>query len=251
MKERLQKILAQAGIASRRGAEELIRQGLVTVDGETVTEMGIKVDPDTQRVEYKSCRVTIEEELIYILLNKPRGYVTTLRDPQGRPIVTSLLKGVEQRVFPVGRLDLDTEGALLLTNDGPLAQKMQHPSYEVTKTYVARVKGRPDREKLTRLAKGIMLEGKRTWPAKLRILAKGKNHTTVEVIIHEGKKRQVRKMFAAIGHTVQSLKRVAYGELPLGELPSGQFRFLTGKDLDLIFAGTAGCSVRPAVCRKK
>jgi 23S rRNA pseudouridine2605 synthase len=238
MKERLQKILAKAGIASRRGAEELIRKGLVTVDGKTVTEMGIKVDPEAQCVKYKGSRVTIEEEPVYILLNKPRGYVTTLRDPQGRPIVTSLLKGVEQRVFPVGRLDLDTEGALLLTNDGPLAQKVQHPSYEVTKTYVARVKGRPDREKLTRLEKGIMLEGRRTWPAKLRILAKGKNHTTIEVIIHEGKKRQVRKMFAAIGNPVIDLKRMAYGGLQLGSLASGKFRFLTEEELDLIFTAS-------------
>lgn len=236
MKERLQKILAKAGIASRRGAEELIRNGDVTVDGVTVTEMGFKVDPLVQRVEYKGAVVTLEDEIVYILLNKPKGYVTTLKDTHGRPVVTSLLKGVRQRVFPVGRLDLDTEGALLLTNDGPMAQRVQHPSFEVTKTYVATVKGSPGQEQLGMLEKGIFLDGKRTWPAQLRVVERKKQETVVEIIIHEGKKRQVRKMFAAVGHSVIHLKRVAYGRLRLGELPSGQFRLLGEDEIGLIFA---------------
>jgi len=150
MQERLQKVLSKAGIASRRKAEELIREGLVRVDGKIVTEMGLQVDPDTQTIECNGKRVSCQEKKIYVLLNKPTGFLSTVDDPQGRPIVTDLLQNVKERVYPVGRLDLDTEGALLLTNDGELAQKILHPSHEVNKTYVAKVKGQPDKKKLGR-----------------------------------------------------------------------------------------------------
>ena len=232
--ERLQKILAKAGIASRRNAEELIRQGKVTVDGKVVTEMGCRVDPDKQRVAFEGRPLRLEEEKIYILLNKPRGYVTTLSDPQGRPIVSSLLTGITSRVFPVGRLDFDTEGALILTNDGDFAERILHPRFEIERTYQAEVRGQPAPEKIRALKEGIELEGKKTWPAKVHIIAEEKATTTLEITIHEGRKRQVRMMFAAIGHRVLALKRIAYGGLQLGTLPTGKYRRLTPTDLALI-----------------
>ena len=237
MKERLQKILAQAGVASRRTAEEFIRAGRVAVDGEVVTEMGIQLDPARHRITVDGKPIAREERLVYILLNKPSGYVTTLSDPQGRPLVTSLLQGVEERVFPVGRLDLDTEGALLLTNDGELANRIIHPKYEVNKTYEATVKGQPDRRQIRQLEEGILLDGHKTWPAMVKILHPQGEATVVEITIHEGKKRQVRKMFAAIGHPVLHLRRTAYGKLRLGPMALGSFRYLTQKELNQIFAG--------------
>jgi 23S rRNA pseudouridine2605 synthase len=236
MEERLQKILAKAGIASRRNAEELIRQGKVTVDGKVVTEMGLRLDPEQHLVTCEGRPVSLIEEKIYLLLNKPKGYVTTMRDPQGRPIVSSLLTGLKIRVFPVGRLDFDTEGALILTNDGDFAERILHPRFEIKRTYQARVQGHPARADLLQLEKGIELEGKKTWPARLRVTGKDSTGTTIEITIHEGRKRQVRKMFAAIGHRVLALKRIAYGQLRLGDLASGQYRRLTAEDLALIFS---------------
>ena len=235
MTERLQKILAQAGICSRRKAEAHIQAGRVAVDGIKVTEQGLKVDPQRQTITFDGRKISSEKK-IYLLLNKPKGYVTTLHDPQKRPIVSSLLKGVSDRVFPVGRLDIDTEGALLLTNDGDLSFRVLHPSYEVKKTYQATVKGRLSRQTLQPLEEGIVLEGKKTWPAKLEILQENKDETVVKIIIHEGRKRQVRKMFAAVGHPVLSLQRLAYGGLQLGQLPTGSFRILDAKDIDKIFS---------------
>jgi 23S rRNA pseudouridine2605 synthase len=235
MLERLQKVLAKAGIASRRGAEELIRQGKVRVDGRVVTEMGTKVDPEIQEIECAGVTLASQEEKVYILLHKPSGYLSTVDDPQGRPIVTDLLKNIKERVYPVGRLDLDTEGALLLTNDGELAQKILHPSHEVNKTYVAKVKGLPGKKKLEALSRGIELEGRKTWPAKIEVLNTKAQLTTIQITIHEGRKRQVRKMFESIGHSVLGLKRIAYGQLELGELRSGKYRFLTPADIKFIF----------------
>ena len=237
MEERLQKILSRAGISSRRGAEELIRQGKVAIDGRVVTDMGVRVDPALHRIECNGSPVIQEEEKVYLLLNKPTGYLSTLSDPQGRPIVTDLLKGVSARVFPVGRLDYDTEGALILTNDGEFAQQILHPSFEINKTYVATLNGNPDRQKLAELERGIELEGRRTWPARIKVISSDSRKTVVEIIIHEGRKRQVRKMFAAIGHRVVALERVAYGGLRLGDLPCGKYRFLSQKDLGRIFSG--------------
>ena len=236
MLERLQKVLARAGIASRRGAEELIRQGKVRVDGKVVTEMGTKVDPETQVIKCNGVALASQEKKVYILLHKPSGYLSTVDDPQGRPIVTDLLKNIKERVYPVGRLDLDTEGALLLTNDGELAQKILHPSHEVNKTYVAKVKGLPDWKKLGALSKGIVLEGRKTWPASIKVLNKKDQSATIRITIHEGRKRQVRKMFEAIGHPVLELKRIAYGQLELGGLGPGKYRFLTPADIKSIFS---------------
>jgi 23S rRNA pseudouridine2605 synthase len=235
MKIRLQKILAQAGVCSRRKAGDLIAEGRVIVDGKIVTEKGLKFDPAHNRILFNAKPLPPPEKKIYLLLNKPKGYVTTLNDPQGRPIVTSLLTDISHRVFPVGRLDYDTEGALLLTNDGALTQRILHPSYEVNKTYRAVVAGNPGKPRLKILRTGIELEGKKTAPAKLKIISAADQTTTVEITIHEGRKRQVRKMFAAIGHRVISLQRIAYGKLKLGSLPIGKYRFLSEKDIKLIF----------------
>jgi 23S rRNA pseudouridine2605 synthase len=235
MQERLQKILARAGIASRRKAEELIREGKVRVDGRVVREMGTQVDPETQKIECEGIPVTSREKKIYILLHKPVGFLSTVHDPHGRPIVTDLLQGIKERVYPVGRLDLDTEGALLLTNDGELAQKILHPSHEVNKTYVAKVKGKPDTQKLAILARGVAIDGKKTWPAHLQVLQTEAQTTTIRIVIHEGRKRQVRRMFEAIGHPVLELKRTAYGKLELGKLAPGKYRRLTSRDIEMIF----------------
>lgn len=233
--ERLQKILAKAGIASRRRCEELILAGRVMVDGRVITELGFKVDPEKSIITFDG-QPLAREKIIYILLNKPAGYVTTLSDPQGRPIVTDLLPEIRQRVFPVGRLDFDTEGALILTNDGRLSQFIQHPSFEVNKTYVATVKGIPLADKISQLEHGVVIDGQKTWPARVRIIGQKKNESTLELIIHEGKKRQVRKMLAAVGHPVTVLRRTAYGNLQLGKLAPGEYRFLSEKDLKKIFS---------------
>ncbi len=233
---RLQKFLAGAGVASRRKAEEYIAQGRVKVDGKVVTAMGLQIVPDKQKVFFDNKEVRTEKKTVYILLNKPKGYVTTLSDPQGRPIVSSLLPGIKERVFPVGRLDLDTEGALLLTNDGELAQRILHPSNEVFKTYEARVKGVPSPASLRALEKGIMLEEKKTAPARARIKRKNKQNSVIIITIHEGRKRQVKKMLQAVGHPVQSLKRLAYGQLGLDNLEVGKFRFLHQNDIKKIFS---------------
>ena len=232
---RLQKFLAQCGVASRRRAEELIRAGRVEVDGQTVTEMGAKIDPASQAVRCDGKAVTLPEKHIYVLLNKPRGYVTTLSDPQGRPVVTSLVKDIPVRLFPVGRLDLDTEGALILTNDGELAQSIQHPSHETDKTYEALVEGQPRRNDLEQLERGILLEGSQTAPSKITVKKSLAGQTLLLVTIHEGRKRQVRKMLSFIGHPVVRLKRIAYGRLFLDDLPTGRYRILNPKDLKKIF----------------
>ena len=232
---RLQKYLALCGVASRRKAETLIATGKVTVDGRTVKEMGIKIIPSAQTITCLGKPVTQKEQTVYFLLNKPKGYVTTVSDPQGRPVVTSLIKNSGVRLFPVGRLDFDTEGALLLTNDGQLAQKIQHPSHQTNKTYEATVKGIPGRNKITLLEKGILLDGKITAPAKVRILAKKGKNCRVEITIHEGRKHQVKKMFGMIRHPVLSLKRTRYGSLKLGALPTGKYRQLKPIDLKKIF----------------
>ncbi len=250
MADRLQKIMARAGIASRRKAEELILQGRVAVDGRVVTELGLKVDPETQTITFDGRPVTSEKK-IYLLLNKPTGYVTTLSDPQGRPIVTDLLPDISQRVFPVGRLDFDTSGALILTNDGRLGNFILHPRFEVNKTYAATVAGRPAGQQLRQLEKGILIDGHRTWPAKVRILERKSAETTLEIIIHEGKKRQVRKMLAAIGYPVKKLERTAYGQLTLNGLQRGKYRYLTEKDLKKVFSGKIPFSEERPKGRKK
>ncbi len=225
--ERLQKFLAHAGVASRRSCEKLIAEGQVKVNGTVVREMGIKVDPENDVVEVAGKVIQEKEEKVYILLNKPRGYVTTLRDPQGRPKVTDLLKGLKTRVYPVGRLDFDTEGLLLLTNDGALTYALTHPRHQIGKTYTALVQGVPDQDKLKRFRKGLRLADGPTAPAKVKLLKKRGNNALLEITIYEGRNRQIRRMCETIGHPVLELKRVSLDFLKLGELAPGEFRRLT------------------------
>ena len=232
---RLQKFIAQCGIASRRKAEELIGAGRIAVDGVRVREMGIRIIPGKNKITFDGKLVEAKEQLVYYLLNKPKGYVTTLSDPQGRPIVTSLVKDSKARLFPVGRLDLDTEGALILTNDGELAQKIQHPSYDIDKTYEALVKGWPKKDKIALLERGIFLEGKMTSPAAVSVVTKVGKNCLMKITIHEGRKRQVKKMFDFIGYPVLHLKRTAYGKLFLGRMALGDFRQLNPSELKKIF----------------
>lgn len=225
--ERLQKVLSRAGVASRRAAEALIAAGRVTVNGTVVTRLGTQVDPERDAIKVDGTRVRgLDHAPQYLMLHKPRGVVTTLSDPEGRPTVRDYLRGVRGRVFPVGRLDYASEGLLLLTSDGALARDLMHPSRGVPKTYAAKVRGTPTSEALRRLATGFVLEGRRTLPAKARLVEAGRS-AWVEVTVVEGRKHQVRDMLAAVGHPVQRLRRIRYGGVDLGDLPPGGLRPLT------------------------
>jgi pseudouridine synthase len=226
---RLQKVLSQAGIASRRAAEKLIADGRVTVNGKTILTMGVKADPGKDDIRVDGRRIKAAAHLRYILLYKPAGYVTTRSDPQRRRTVIDLLAGVREYVYPVGRLDYDTEGLLLLTNDGDLAARLTHPRHGVARTYEARVAGMPDREAIDRLRTGIPLDGHRTLPADVVLLNEGRrDHDGVlRLTIREGRNRQVRRMCEAVGHPVQQLKRTKFGSLGDRKLKPGQWRELT------------------------
>ena len=207
--ERLQKILSQAGIASRRASEQLMLEGRVTVNGTTILELGTKADPARDDIRVDGRRIKIPERHLYLLLNKPRGYVTTRSDPQKRPTVIDLLKGVREYVYPVGRLDYDSEGLLILTNDGDLAARLTHPRHGVPRVYEARVLGVPDAHDMKRLAKGVTIDGRRTGPAEVVSLGPSR----LRITVREGRNRQVRKMCDAIGHPVDELRRVAIGPI--------------------------------------
>ena len=232
---RLQKYLALCGVASRRRAEQFIAAGRVTVDGVVVREMGLTIIEGKNLIAVDGRQVVREKKLYYYLLNKPKGYITSARDPQGRPTVTSLIKNPPVRLYPVGRLDYDTEGALLLTNDGELAQRIQHPSYETRKTYEALVRGLPQRELLNRMQRGLLIDQRLTSPARVTVLAKKGGNSLLEITIHEGRKHQVKKMCKAIGHPVLELKRTAYGALYLGSLVPGEYRELKAFEVKKIF----------------
>ena len=231
---RLQKIISQAGVASRRAAEKLIAEGRVTVNGETVVEMGTKADPSRDDIRIDGRRLKSPERHRYILLNKPAGYVTTRADPQRRPTVVDLLVGVKEYVYPVGRLDYDTQGLLLLTNDGDLAARLTHPRHEVDRTYEARVAGMPDDEAIERLRRGIPLDGRRTHPADVTLINKGRRDEdgVLHVTIREGRNRQVRRMLEAVGHPVRSLRRIRFGPLTLRGLQPGTWRELTAPEVE-------------------
>jgi 23S rRNA pseudouridine2605 synthase len=249
--ERLQKIIAAAGIASRRKAEELITNGLVTVNGKTVTELGTKADLEHDHIKVNGKLLSGPERQVYLLLNKPKGYVTTVTDPQGRPTVVDLVRGVGARIYPVGRLDYLSEGLLLLTNDGELAQKLTHASSHVAKTYLVKISGKPSEEQIDKLRRGIMLPAERaplkarvgklpderqrrrstavkTVPARIKLLRAADN-PWYEVTLLEGRNRQIRRMFEQIQHHVEKIKRVRYGPLQLDVEP-GKFRHLTAKE---------------------
>ena len=231
--ERLQKIMAQAGIASRRKCEELILQGKVQVNGETVTELGTKADP-AQDIITVSGKPIKNEKKVYVMLNKPKGVITSASDPEGRKIVSDYLKGIKERVYPIGRLDYATEGLLLLTNDGDFANLLSHPKYHVPKTYLATVKGVPHGTELDKLRQGIMLEDGMTSPAELEYkdVDPDNKQSVISITIHEGRNRQVRRMFEAISHPVLRLKRISYGDLLLQNLKRGLYRHLTADEIN-------------------
>jgi 23S rRNA pseudouridine2605 synthase len=232
--ERLQKIIAAAGVASRRKAEELISAGRVVVNGKVVTELGSKADSDHDHIRVDGKLLHGSQRHVYLLLNKPKGFVTTVSDPERRPTVMDLVRGVGSRVYPVGRLDYASEGLLLLTNDGDLAHRLMKAASHVTKTYVVKVSGKPPEEKLVRLRTGLSIstdEQKRvkTAPAKIRLIRDAPN-PWYEIALIEGRNRQIRRMFEEIGHHVEKIRRVRYGPLELDVEP-GKFRPLTAPEI--------------------
>lgn len=237
--ERLQKIIAAAGVASRRKAEELITSGRVQVNGQTVTELGTKADPDQDHIRVDGKLLRGRERYSYIVLNKPKGYVTTVSDPEHRPTVMDLVRGVRGRVYPVGRLDWASEGLLLLTNDGELANSLMKAASHVAKTYVVKVAGQPDEEKLEKLRRGVSIAEKggrrvRTGPTKIRMIREAEN-PWLEVTLTQGRNRQIRKMFEEVGHHVEKIRRVQYGPLSL-DVPPGEFRALKPEEVSRLKA---------------
>jgi 23S rRNA pseudouridine2605 synthase len=255
MEIRLQKLIAGTGLASRRKAERMIAEGLVTVNGKVVRELGTKVDPSRDHVKVNGRHLRAVQPYVYLMLNKPKGVVSTLEDPEGRPTVKDLLRGVSVRVFPVGRLDCDSEGLMLLTNHGELAQALLHPRYHVPKTYLIKVKGVLTREEMDRLARGVTLEDGPTGPATVRPVRKAEQNSWLEITIHEGRKHQVKRMLEAVGHPVLKLARVRFGPLLLGDLEPGEFRYLTDREAnairDLVRSRTMGDRLEALGYRKE
>ena len=233
---RLQKYLAECGIASRRKAEEYIQEGKVQVNGKAVTELGVKINPEKDIVYFNNKKVAKQNENIYILLNKPIGYVTTTKDQFNRETVLDLIKGINKRIVPVGRLDMYTSGALILTNDGDFTYKVTHPSHEITKTYVATLRGIITNEEIEKLRSGVEIEDYLTRPAKVKILKTDteKNISRIEITIHEGKNRQVRKMCEAIGRNVMALHRSKIGNIGVKDLKIGEWRYLSSTEIKSI-----------------
>ena len=229
-KIRLQKFLAECGVASRRKSEELIAQGVVRVNNR-VAKIGDSVDPKHDQITVRGKRVARTNNLYYILLNKPRGYVTTMDDDLGRKCVTELVADIKERVYPVGRLDRVSEGALLMTNDGEFANAMMHPSRHVPKTYKVTVRPEPSKQMIEHLASGVEIDGRMTAPAEVRIIEKLEDRTVLEIVLYEGRNRQIRRMCEAIGLEVARLKRTAVGSVRLGTLPAGKYRDLTEREI--------------------
>ena len=228
---RLQKYMALCGVASRRASEEMIASGRVCVNGCTVTEMGVQVDEERDQVTVDGEPIRLEGEKHYLAYYKPVGEVTTVSDPEGRATVMDKFRDYPVRLYPVGRLDYDSEGLLLLTNDGDMMNSLLHPSHEVNKTYLARVSSRLEDETVRRLRQGVTLDGRLTSPAQVRVVRYETFDTVVLVTIHEGRYRQVRRMFEAVGHQVLQLKRVGFGSVQLGDLPRSQWRHLTDAEV--------------------
>lgn len=233
MEERLQKFMASCGIASRRKCEELILSGKVKVNGVVVTELGVKVNGNKDKIEYNGKIIKPEEKKVYILLNKPEGYITSVKDEKNRKTVLDIVK-VEERIYPIGRLDYDSSGLLLLTNDGYIYNKIIHPRVEITKKYIAVVQGEFKKQELEKFKKGVDIGGYITAKAEIKVLKYEDDKTTVEIGIHEGKNRQIRKMCAALNHNVLALKRISIGKIKLGNLKRGEYRDLTREELNYI-----------------
>lgn len=229
---RLNRYIAMCGASSRRGADELIAQGRVTVNGAEVQTMGMDVNPDQDIVCVDGRELKLEEKKVYILLNKPTGYISACRDDRGRKTVLSLVGGVRERIFPVGRLDYDTEGLLLLTNDGDFAYRCTHPAHEVDKQYLVVASGLVGDDALSALRSGVMIEGYRTHPARVEVIKRRAEETRLRITIHEGRNRQVRHMLESVGSSVRYLQRVSEGCLKLGDLKPGEWRYLTADELD-------------------
>jgi 23S rRNA pseudouridine2605 synthase len=228
--ERIQKILARCGIASRRKAEEMILEGRVTVNGKTAV-LGMKADPEKDHIKVDGRLITRFEPRVYIMLNKPDKCITSMYDPEGRPTIKDFLKGVKARVFPVGRLDYDSEGLILLTNDGELANAVLHPGGEVPKTYLVKIKGILEEKDIQKLERGIKLEDGITAPAKVKKIKKTETNSWMEITIHEGRKHQVKRMLERVGHPVLKLRRIKINGLALGKLPVGTYRYLTLEEI--------------------
>jgi pseudouridine synthase len=236
VRERLQKILSRAGVTSRRSAERWILEGRVVVNGHRIERLGEKADPRTDDIRVDGRRLKLPGRRLVVALYKPRGVVTTLSDPQGRPTVRELVAAIRERIYPVGRLDFHSEGLLLLTNDGDLAAELMSPRSHTPKVYEVKVRGVPTSETLRRLARGVVLEGRRTLPARLRLL-RGEQNAWVEVRLIEGRKNQIREMFKRAGHPVSKLRRVRIGALGLGRLRPGEHRILSADEVDLLRGG--------------
>lgn len=227
---RLQKYMAECGIASRRKCEELILSGTVSVNGKIVKELGVKVrQGDTVRYNHKIIKP--QNKMVYIMMNKPTGYVTTVKDQFDRPTVMDLLDGVKERVYPVGRLDYETSGLLILTNDGDVTYKLTHPSNHMTKTYVAEVIGKPTEEALDKLRNGVIIDDYKTNPAEVKIVGEKPKGMQIEITISEGRNRQVRNMCEAVGHPVLKLRRTKIGKLELGNLQRGKWKYINIEDI--------------------
>ena len=230
---RLQKYIAMSGKASRRAAEEMIAQGRVLVNGERITEQGVKVEIGCDEVTLDGVVIKAADKKIYIALNKPEGYVTTVKDQFDRPTVMDLVsREIHTRIFPVGRLDYETEGLILMTNDGDWANRVSHPRFESKKKYYAVIKGVLKIPELNKLRHGVVIDGRKTSPAECEIMEIDMGMTLVEITIHEGRNRQVRKMFEAVGHEVKKLRRTQIGIVELGNLPEGRWRYLTSSEIE-------------------
>jgi 23S rRNA pseudouridine2605 synthase len=249
MQERLQKLISQAGIASRRAAEEMILAGRVTVNGAVVTELGSKADPAVDTIAVDGKPVKPASQHLYILLNKPAGFMTTLDDPEGRQVVTDLLPEIKERIYPVGRLDYNTEGLLLLTNDGDWANRLMHPRHEIEKEYHVRVRGKVHQSQIDQLKNGVDLDGRPTAPAQVRLIKDGEQNDWLSITIHEGRNRQVRRMCEAVSLSVVRLKRVRYGALEMRGLKPGQHRLLTEAEARALL--TPGAGLRSAEAPKE
>ncbi|MBQ8588711.1 MAG: rRNA pseudouridine synthase [Clostridia bacterium] len=230
---RLQKYLVMCSVASRRGAEQMITEGRVSVNGTVVTELGTKVTQE-DIVCADGKRVRADSKKIYIMLNKPKGYVSTARDDRGRRTVMDLVSDIPQRIYPVGRLDYDTEGLIFMTNDGDMTYSLTHPKYEKNKVYEVLVSGIMLHGAADKLAKGVYIDGKKTHPAEVEVTEHRRNSSVVRISIHEGRNRQIRKMCDAVGHPVLSLKRVAVDGIELGNLPEGRWRYLTSTEVMML-----------------
>jgi len=228
---RLNKFLSQAGVASRREADKLIAEGRIAVNNEVIQTLGAKIDNEKDVITIDGKRIKTKDEFHYLVLNKPPGYLVTLKDPLQRPTILDLIPNLKSRVFPVGRLDFDSEGLLLLTNDGELAHRLLHPRYGIKKVYLVNVKNVPERSRLQILEQGIRIDGKKTAPAKVKLLKSGSKSALIRIELREGRKREVRRMFEAIGHPVRGLKRIQFAELNLKNLKRGHWRHLTPQEV--------------------